>query len=416
MEKIFFSITDKILSISVADLITAGIIFTLCLGIQVFLSRLAEKELKNKYEKYIPIGKNSAGVAAALIFMFFTAFFQSYKIKVASSIDFTTLVFNLGGVWAVYYLVRLFHLQRLAQLGIFVLSIIIVALNFVDLLIPFIDVLKNFSISFGKYNISLVSVAKSILSFIILVWIVKKLSSYLNLLLINYTQLNNNDRSVVLKVSNIGLFFMGGLFFLNIVGIDMTSFTVLSGAVGVGIGFGLQKIAANFISGLILVFEKSIRVDDYVQLADGTEGFVKKFGGRYALIETLQKTEMLIPNEELITSKVTNWTYSNKSVRLDIDVGVSYSSDLRLVHKLILEAASEHPRCSKKIQPECYLMEYGDSSVNFLLYFWIEDMTKGRYQPRSEIMFAIWDKFKENNVEIPFPQRDIHIKTGSSLH
>ena len=152
-----------------------------------------------------------------------------------------------------------------------------------------------------------------------------------------------------------------------------------------------------------------------VELSDGTVGFVRHTGARYTLVETFENREIMIPNEDFITNRVTNWTFTNSKGRIDINIGVSYGSDLDKVYKLILEAAEENPNCSKDPKPECYLREFGDSSVNFLLYFWVDDIIKGKNRPRSEILFTIWRKFKEHNVEIPFPQRDLHIKNPEAL-
>jgi len=123
----------------------------------------------------------------------------------------------------------------------------------------------------------------------------------------------------------------------------------------------------------------------------------------------------MVPNEDFMTNRVTNWTFSSPKGRIEIPVGVSYNADIKNAQALILEAAVEHPRTIKDPKPECYLTEFGDSSVNFLLYFFVADVTEGRYQPQSEVMLSIWDKFKAHNIEIPFPQRDVHIKTRDRL-
>ena len=133
------------------------------------------------------------------------------------------------------------------------------------------------------------------------------------------------------------------------------------------------------------------------------------------LIETFDSKEILVPNEDLITSRVTNWTYTNSRGRVEISVGVSYGSDIEKAHELILEAAREHPRCIEEPEPKCYLRNFGDSSVDFILHFWVDDVTKGRWEPHSEVMFDIWRKFKENKIEIPFPQRDLHLKTSETI-
>jgi len=214
------------------------------------------------------------------------------------------------------------------------------------------------------------------------------------------------------KLVQIVLYSISFLTILDLIGVDLTAFTIFGGAAGIGIGFGLQKTASNFISGLILLFEKTIETGNLLELSDGTMGFVKRTSARYTLIETFDSKEMIVPNEDLMTTKVINHTYSNKTGRIDVEVGVSYKSDVHLVKKIILEAAENYHGTITQPPPQCFLQGFSDSSVNFVLHFWIGDVTKGRFLPRSEVMFSIWDKLKENGIEIPFPQRDLHIKTS----
>jgi small-conductance mechanosensitive channel len=200
---------------------------------------------------------------------------------------------------------------------------------------------------------------------------------------------------------------------MNFLGIDLTALAVFSGDLGIGIGFGLQKVTSNFISGIIILFEKTVQNDDLIELNDGTLGFLRNTGSRASLIETYDGKEVMVPNEDLITNRVINYTHSNKKARIKINIGVSYDCDLEKAQKLILEAAKEHPRTTKDPEALCFLEEFADSSVNFILLFWVNDVIEGRYGPRSDVLFSIWNKFKENNIEIPYPQRDIHIKEGN---
>jgi len=221
---------------------------------------------------------------------------------------------------------------------------------------------------------------------------------------------------LVLKLAQIVIYLVAFLVGLDFVGIDLTTLTVFSGAVGIGLGFGLQKIASNFISGLILLMEKSIEEGDLIELSDGTFGYIRRASARYTLVETFDSKEILVPNEDLITSRVVNWTFSNSSARIEIELGVSYDSDIDLAHDLIIAAARENPRCAIAPEPACFLRSFGDSSVNFTLHFWVEDVTLGRWPTQSEVMFSIWRKFKDNGIEIPFPQRDLHIKGPLSFN
>lgn len=268
---------------------------------------------------------------------------------------------------------------------------------------------EKLSLSLGSIDISLYQILKR-LTFLIL------LLSFVNLVLdrgVKYfrktRKIKPSNKPLIIKIYQIIICVIAFIFGLNILNIKLTSLAIFGGAIGIGLGFGLQKITSNFISGLILLFEKSIEEGDLVELENGVYGFIKNTGARYTLVETFDSKEIMIPNEEFITKNVINWTYSNKQGRIDIEIGVSYKSDIEKARELILEAAREHKMCSKDPAPNCFLREYADSSINFLLHFWIDDVTIGRFEPQSDVMRAIWKKFKENNIEIPFPQRDVHI-------
>lgn len=286
--------------------------------------------------------------------------------------------------------------------------------GYFDIVREYLDT-ERFTLKVGTYEISAYRVLSSLVVVAIVFWVTAIISEFAVGRIAKLKKVRAGNRILVQKIVNIGIYIVAFLFVLDFVGIDLTTLTVFSGAVGIGLGFGLQKITSNFISGLILLMEKSVEQDDLVELADGTFGFVRKSRARYTLIETFDSKEILVPNEDLITSRVINWTYSNSKARVEIVVGVSYNSDIEKAYELILEAAKEHPRCIDEPEARCYLLNYGDSSVDFTLHFWIDDVTQGRWVPKTDVMFAIWRKFKEHDIEIPFPQRDLHIKSPDVL-
>ena len=264
----------------------------------------------------------------------------------------------------------------------------------------------------GNVRVSAYTVLRAILVLALVFWTAAIVADLVDRRLAKLKRMRKTTRVLVSKVFQITLYILAGLVALDMIGLDLTTLTVFGGALGIGLGFGLQKIASNFVSGLILLLERSIEEDDLIELTDGTSGFVRRTNARYILVETFDGKEVLIPNEDFITDRVTNWTLSSSRARVDVPVGVSYGSDLDTVHDLILEAAREHPRCLDDPEPLCFLREFGDSSVNFLLMFWVGDIVDGRWGPQSDVMFAIWRKFAENGIEIPFPQRDLHIRSG----
>ncbi len=303
----------------------------------------------------------------------------------------------------------------LAWLVIAVLVAGLVTLGVLGYLDPAVAFLNSPTLTFtvGNVSLSLYHVLKGLGALIVLFWFASLVSSFGERRLRRIRKLKASNRTLVVKGFQVGVYFITFLIALDVIGVDLTALTVVGGAIGIGIGFGLQKITSNFISGLILLFEKSVEEGDLVELDDGTAGFVRYTGARYTLIETFESRDIMVPNEDFITNRVTNWTFSNSQGRIDINVGVAYGSDYKKASELMVEAAKEHPRCSQEPSPECFLVDFADSSVNFTLYFWVDDIIEGRKRPRSDVLFAIADKFEERGIQIPFPQRDLHIKSGS---
>jgi small-conductance mechanosensitive channel len=271
---------------------------------------------------------------------------------------------------------------------------------------------EKLTFRFLDITVSPYKVLKALIVVVAFLWLASFFSSRLEKQLASWQKLRPSNRELFSKAGALLIYFLLGVMALDIIGVDMAALTVIGGAVGIGIGFGLQKITSNFISGIILLAEKSVEVGDLIELDDGTQGFVRQSGARYTLVETFDGKEVMVPNEDFITNRVVNWTLTNNHGRVEIFVGVSYGSDLEKVRALLLEAAKEHPRCAEEPGPICFLERFGDSSVDFSLYFWVSDVTAGRKEPKSDVQFAIWRKFKEQGVEIPFPQRDLHIKSG----
>lgn len=305
----------------------------------------------------------------------------------------------------------------IAKLMLAVLVTAFFALDVLNYLQPIKAFLDSDALAFnvGDVRFSLYLLTKAIIAIVILFWVASIFAEFGEKKIKALRKVKASNRALITKAFQITVYFVAFLMALNVLSIDLTAFAVVGGAIGIGIGFGLQKITSNFISGLILLFEKSVEEGDLVELNDGITGFVRHTGARYTLIETFENRELMVPNEDFITNRVTNWTFSNTLGRIDISIGVSYGSDLDKAFNLILEAATEHPRCSKDPAPECYLEDFGDSSVNFTLYFWVENIIEGRKRPRSDVLFSIWYKLQKGGIEIPFPQRDLHIKNPEAL-
>lgn len=214
----------------------------------------------------------------------------------------------------------------------------------------------------------------------------------------------------VLAIKFMQVVLYSGAFFLGLrsVGFDLTGLAVLSGAIGVGLGFGLQKVVSNLVSGIIILLDKSIKPGDVISLGE-TFGWIESLGARYVSVVTRDGKEYLIPNEDLITGQVVNWSHSNEFVRLDLFFGTAYHDDPHLVRKIAIDAALTVERVLKDRKPVCHIENFGNSSVDYILRFWIKDPTAGLTNIKGDVYLALWDAFAEHNVSIPFPQSEVRL-------
>ena len=217
-------------------------------------------------------------------------------------------------------------------------------------------------------------------------------------------------RNSIGLITRVMFMFVGSIFIIQTAGIDMSSLSLLAGALGVGIGFGLQNITDNFISGIIILFEKPIKVGDRI-VVGGTEGDVINISVRATTILTNENISIIVPNSEFISSRVINWSHNNRNIRFDLPLGVSYNEDPAQVKEVLLEVAKKNQHVLKNPEPIVFFDEFGDSSLNFTLGVWTSTYTDKPRRLKSELYFEIFDQFKKVGIEIPFPQRDLHIKT-----
>jgi small-conductance mechanosensitive channel len=219
---------------------------------------------------------------------------------------------------------------------------------------------------------------------------------------------------LIVKALQIGLY--SAAFFVGVktIGIDLTGLAVLSGAIGVGLGFGLQKVVSNLVSGVIILLDKSIKPGDVISLGS-TFGWINSLGARYVSVVTRDGKEYLIPNEDLITGQVVNWSHSNDFVRLDINFGTAYGDNPHDVRKLAIAAAQSVDRVLTSRPTVCHIVGFGDSSVDYILRFWISDPTGGLTNIRGNVFLALWDSFAANGISIPFPQREIKVHKNDQL-
>jgi small-conductance mechanosensitive channel len=316
---------------------------------------------------------------------------------------------SLTGLWIVIRASALLLRDPLMARAVAAIAWIIAALDIMGLLPATSAALDNLAITIGTLRISVLLVIKAVLVVAILLWIALGLSRVIDTRLQNYPALSPSVRVLTGNLVRIALISVALLIGLNAVGIDLTAFAVFSGAVGVGIGFGLQKIVSNFVSGIILLLERSIKPGDVIEVGS-TFGSVTYLGARYASVRGRDGKEYLIPNENLITNQVVNWSYSSLLVRLDVPFGVAYDSDLHAVRELAVEVAKRTRRVLASPAPVCHLTAFADSAVNLLLRFWIEDPANGVTNIKGAVLLGLWDAFKEHRIEMPFPQREVRIR------
>ncbi len=304
----------------------------------------------------------------------------------------------------------LFNSNLIANLvGFFLIPAIV--LNIFGLFETTVLFLDSFAISIGKVRMSIYTVIQAFVVLSVVFWSFGVISRKTKAYFAGKADLKASTKGIITKVIDILVYFIVFIIILRVFGVDMTTFTVIGGAIGVGIGFGLQKIASNFISGIILLMEKSVEIGDIVELDNGNiYGTITHFGGRYTLIEAMDGKEIMVPNEDFITNKVTNWTFNNHRVRIEIKIHIAYDSDIRKAQEIILQSANEHPRCLKYPEAECYVDSLLENSISLTIYFWVGDIAMGRMSAKNDVIIKILERFKENNIEIPMPQKEILIR------
>lgn len=328
--------------------------------------------------------------------------------------DLLRLAESLVLVWVLIRLSsRLVRNEALAR-AIAVAAWVIAALNIAGLIGPVVNLMDAMAIPIGNFRLSMLLLLKGAITLAVLIWIANTGARLIEQRLERLSVLAPAMRVLAGKLTRLVLVVLAVVLALGSIGIDLTAFAVFSGAIGVGVGFGLQKVVSNLVSGVILLLDRSIKPGDVIEL-DGTYGFVNALNARYAAVTTRDGKEFLIPNEDLITQRVTNWSYSNDLIRLHVKLGISYQSDPHKAIELALEAARDVPRVLAEPPPNCLLVEFGDSSVDLELRFWINDPANGTANLRSAVMLRIWDLFHANDIELPFPQRDITLRNPEAL-
>jgi len=282
------------------------------------------------------------------------------------------------------------------------------ALYITGLLPEILALLDDISFHVGKHRLSVLLIMQGVLAFTASMLLALWLASSLETRIMEATALDINQRVILSKISRTVLVLVGVLIVLPMVGVDITLLSVFGGALGVGLGLGLQKIASNYISGFIILLDRSLHIGDVVSV-DNRKGEVTSLTTRYVVLKSDDGTESLIPNDTFITSAVVSQTYSNRRIRLILPFRVSYTSPVELALSIMLDAAQKRPQVLTDPEPIVFLKEFVDSGINLELIIWVEDPQGGVLRLRSDLNLEIWAEFQKNGIEIPFPQHEVRL-------
>ncbi len=349
----------------------------------------------------------------AVILLIFIGFYNVFAAVLGLPAAITAIAGYLLTAWFIIKFIAWFLPDTIWVQLLSYLVWIVAVLNILGIYEMVVNFLEDVEVNLGELQLSVMLVLRGILVFGLLFWLAGWIEKYLRRSLRKNENLTPSVRVLLQKIIRIVIFISAFLIGLSSIGIDLSAFAFIGGAVGVGLGFGLQKIVSNFVSGIIIILDKSIKPGDVVEINE-IFGEVRSLNSRFVSVVTRSGKEFLIPNEHFITNQVINWSYSNDLVRIDLDIGVGYNSDLNLVKEMILKSVEDKKRILNRPKASCLVKGFGDNTVDFQLRFWIQDPENGVDNIKSELMLEIWDRFQEKDINIAFPQRDLHFESISA--
>jgi len=330
-----------------------------------------------------------------------------------------TVAITAAAVFVYVSFVREFVQSRIVAAAMLYIGVPLLVLQSVGVL-PYINSsLESMAIEIGNIRISLAGILRVTVFGTLVFWLGRVSSNTGQAIIRNQSNIDSRTREVAAKLFEIGIFIVVFLVLMQITGINLTALAVFGGALGVGLGFGLQTIASNFISGLIILLDRSLSLGDFVELEDGRSGFVTSLNMRSTTLETFDGKDIMVPNEMFIASTFINWTHKNSKQRYRVDFSVAYDTDVRKLVEVIKSAVSEHPQVLSGEQypieerPDCEIDSFGDSGVNMFVEFWIEAIDDGKNRVGGDLLLVIFEAMRENGFSIPFPQREIRILEGT---
>ena len=331
---------------------------------------------------------------------------RSWLVKIALSVAVLLLLYSF---------IRNFVRSRLVANTLLWLAVPLLILHFVGLLGRLIAILESIALDAGSIHVTLYDVIRVILFGSLLFWLGRISNSTGQHLIRRQQQLDLRTREVAAKVLQVSIVAVVFLLILQVMGVNLTALAVFGGAVGVGLGFGLQAIASNFISGIIILLDRSVSVDDYIQLEDGRTGIVRELNMRWTTLETFDGKDVMVPNEKFIVEPFTNWTHKNKKQRYRVDFSVAYHSNIRALIEIIKPVVASHPQVISgdgvpvEELPDCEIDSFGESGINMFVEFWMDGIDDGRNRVGGDLLLMILEALQENGYEIPFPQREVRV-------
>jgi small-conductance mechanosensitive channel len=327
---------------------------------------------------------------------------RSYLLAVAANLAFAWLIIRL-----ITSVIRNEFIVRLVSLSAWLVA----ALSILGQLDPTIEALDSVSVVLGGLRLTPLLLIKLGVLLVVALWLTNIASNFVESRITRSGDLTPSIQVLLVKMIRLALMIFAVAVVMSAVGINLSALAIFSGAAGVGIGFGLQKIVANFISGIILLADKSVKPGDLVTIGDSS-GRISAMKTRYISVAAGDGREFLIPNEDLVTQKVVNWTYTDKNTLVKVSFGTNYDADPRLVCKLAIEIAAAAPRAIKSKPPNCILTEFAEVGMKFSLTFWIAD-PDGMDNVKSDVMLSLWEAFKREGIRVPYPVREIRIRGGA---
>ncbi len=321
---------------------------------------------------------------------------------------------SLAVVYLLYALIKRFITHPIIRTAAIWVGLPVAALKVFGQFDAVSGFLDGISLEAGNIRISLYFLIKAAIAGGLLFWLGRFSTNVGQRVIRGQESLDVPTRELFVKLFEIAMYFGIFVLLLQVLGLDLTALTVFGGALGVGLGFGLQQIASNFISGMILLIERSMSAGDYIELEDGKAGIIKDINMRSTTLETFDGKEIMVPNEKFITAPFVNWTRDDPRQRYEVEFSVAYDTDLHKVPPAIEAAVSKHPRVLQEPEkPDCELRGFGESGVNFAVEFWVDGLDDGPNKFSSDVLFLVWDALKAENFTIPFPQREVRMIEGA---